>query len=84
MLLSNKIFHNNRSITYDEADNLTSNGSSNLHYHSADRDRANHTGTQLSSTISDFGSAVDARVVNSGITEEEANAIAFTNSLIFG
>jgi len=28
----------------------------------ADRDRANHTGTQLSSTISDFSEAVDDRV----------------------
>lgn len=29
----------------------------------ANRDRTNHTGTQLASTISDFDSAVDARVV---------------------
>lgn len=32
----------------------------------ANRDRANHTGTQLANTISNFDSAVDARVVPSG------------------
>lgn len=32
----------------------------------ANRDRANHTGSQSASTISDFDSAVDARVVPSG------------------
>lgn len=29
-----------------------------LHFHAADRDRANHTGTQTSATISDFTTAV--------------------------
>lgn len=38
------------------------------------RDRSTHTGTQLSSTISDFNTAVDARVV-AGITGKE-NTIA--------
>lgn len=33
----------------------------------ANRNRANHTGTQLASTISDFNSAVDARVVPGGL-----------------
>ncbi|MGL4396604.1 MAG: hypothetical protein ACRCS9_08710 [Hyphomicrobium sp.] len=33
-----------------------------LHFHDADRARANHTGTQLASTISDFGAAADARI----------------------
>lgn len=40
----------------DHAD-LTDAGDSSLHFHSADRARANHTGTQLSSTISDFTEA---------------------------
>jgi len=36
-------------------------GTSNtLHFHDSDRVRANHTGTQLSTTISDFSSAVRA------------------------
>lgn len=41
---------------------LTDGLDSSLHYHSSDRNRANHTGTQLSSTISDFTSAVDTRI----------------------
>lgn len=41
---------------------LTDGLDSSLHYHSSDRNRANHTGTQLSSTISDFTSAVDNRI----------------------
>jgi hypothetical protein len=35
---------------------------SNLHFHSLDRDRANHTGSQPASSISDFAEAVDDRV----------------------
>jgi len=37
---------------------LTDGGDSTLHYHSSDRDRANHTGTQPASTISDFDTEV--------------------------
>ena len=33
-----------------------------LHFHDSDRSRANHTGTQTASTISDFSEAVDDRV----------------------
>ena len=33
-----------------------------LHFHDADRARANHTGTQLAATVSDFAEAVDDRV----------------------
>lgn len=33
-----------------------------LHFHDSDRARANHTGTQTASTISDFAEAVDDRV----------------------
>ena len=33
-----------------------------LHFHAADRARATHTGTQLSTTISDFSAAADARI----------------------
>lgn len=35
---------------------------SNLHFHDSDRNRTNHTGTQVASTISDFSEAVDDRV----------------------
>lgn len=41
---------------------LTDGGDSTLHFHSADRNRTNHSGTQLASTISDFSEAVDDRV----------------------
>lgn len=48
---------------------LTDSGDSTLHYHSSDRNRSNHTGTQLSSTISDFSTSVDARISNaSGVS----------------
>lgn len=41
---------------------LTNGGNSTLHYHESDRDRANHTGTQLLSTISDAGTAASRNV----------------------
>lgn len=44
------------------ATDLTDGGDSTLHIHSADRARANHTGTQPASTISDFNTAADARI----------------------
>jgi len=37
---------------------LTSSADTNLHFHSSDRNRANHTGTQLASTISNFTTSV--------------------------
>ena len=46
---------------------LTDSGESTLHYHAADRDRANHTGTQLAATISDFSTAADARIAAASI-----------------
>ncbi len=49
---------------------LTDAGDSALHYHSTDRARANHTGTQLASTISDF----DTEVSNN--TDVTANTAA--------
>lgn len=39
---------------------LTDGESSSLHYHTSDRDRANHTGTQLASTISNFDTAISS------------------------
>lgn len=39
---------------------LTDSGDTALHYHATDRDRANHTGTQLASTISNFTSTVNS------------------------
>jgi len=51
-------------LTASQAQGLTSNASTVLHFHNADRDRTNHTGTQTSDTISDFASAVQANSTN--------------------
>jgi len=45
-------------ISDTDAIDLTDGGDSSLHYHSADRNRSNHTGTQTASTISDFDTEV--------------------------
>lgn len=47
-------------ITDIDATDLTDGGESSLHYHASDRARANHTGTQTASTISDFQTSVSA------------------------
>jgi len=49
-----------------------------LHYHDADRARANHTGSQTASTISDFNTAADTRVV-AGITGKQDTLVSATN-----
>jgi hypothetical protein len=54
------------------ATDLTDGGASTLHYHTSDRDRANHTGTQLSSTISDFATTVRATVLTGLLTTTNA------------
>ena len=56
------------------ATDLTDGGDSTLHFHSSDRARANHTGTQLASTISDF----DTEVSNN--TSVSANTAKVTNA----
>jgi len=52
-------------LTQTEYTDLTDAGDSALHFHSSDRNRANHTGTQLASTISDFTEAAQDAVGNS-------------------
>lgn len=66
--------HNDTTTTGTELDELSGAGDTSLHYHSADRSRTNHTGTQTSSTISDFDASVSA---NSDVT---ANTAKVTNS----
>jgi hypothetical protein len=51
---------------------LTDSGDATIHYHSSDRNRSNHTGTQLSSTISDFSESIDDRV--SSLIQNDANS----------
>lgn len=46
-----------RFLTTVEREDLTDGGDSTIHYHASDRARANHTGTQPRSTISDFAHA---------------------------
>lgn len=53
--------NDSRLLTTDEIDDLTGGSDSVSHFHSDDRNRSNHTGTQLSSTISDF----DVAAINS-------------------
>ena len=54
------------------ATDLTDAGDTSLHFHSADRARANHTGTQLLSTISDAGALAALSVVGTAQIEDEA------------
>lgn len=56
------------------ATDLTDGGDSTLHYHSADRARANHTGTQTLSTISDAGT----------IASQDANSVTITGGSVTG
>lgn len=56
--LANDRFH----LTEVQHDDLTDGGDSNSHYHAGDRARANHTGTQLAATISDFVTQVRANI----------------------
>lgn len=58
------------------ASNLVTGNDSTLHYHSADRSRANHTGTQPLATISDAGTAAARDVPTSGD--------ASTNEVVLG
>ncbi len=52
-------------LTGAQLASLTGGSDTSLHFHSADRDRANHTGTQTASTISDFTTAVQQVVTGS-------------------
>ncbi len=56
------------------AADLTDSGDSALHYHSTDRARANHTGTQPASTISDFDTEVSSNSSVALNTSKETNA----------
>jgi len=50
----------NRSTFASNWTDLTDTGDSTLHFHSSDRSRSNHSGTQTASTISDFNATVTA------------------------
>lgn len=59
-----EMFH----LTSAQSTDLLGGANTTLHFHNSDRDRANHTGTQLSTTISDFSEAVQD-VVGAAFTD---------------
>lgn len=77
-------------LTETQYVDLTDGGDTTLHKHDADRDRANHTGTQLLATISDAGTAAS----QSGLSVTVALAkltgggtdgsLTFTNGVLTG
>ena len=66
------------------ATDLTDGGDTTLHYHSADRDRANHTGSQLLSTISDVtATAAEVNILDGAtLTTTELNYVDGVTSAI--
>lgn len=64
-------------LTQAHHTDLTDAGDSSLHYHSTDRARANHTGTQTKSTISDFAHALAG-------SEHNADTLANLNTKLTG
>jgi len=68
-------------ITAANLNSLDDGVDSTLHFHATDRARANHTGSQLASTISDFASAVIAQVLT-GLSVATGTAVAATDSIL--
>lgn len=52
-------------ISDANATDLTDGGASTLHYHTSDRDRANHTGAQAISTVTGLQTALDGKASSS-------------------
>lgn len=67
-------------LTATQKTDLTDAGDSALHYHSADRDRANHTGTQTASTISDFDTEVAANTDVAANTAARHDAVTVADT----
>ena len=63
-----------------DASSLTGSADSNLHYHSSDRARANHTGTQTASTISDFDTEVSNNTDVAANTSARHNAVTVADT----
>lgn len=59
---------------------LTGGADSTLHFHASDRDRANHTGTQPASTISDF----DTEVANNSAVAANTAKVSFPEAPLDG
>ena len=72
------------SINTSQATSLTGTGDSTLHFHSSDRNRSNHAGSQLASTISDFSSAVGT-ILTSGLSKKITTySTLITDKVILG
>lgn len=75
-------------LTSAQKTDLTDGGDSTSHYHAADRDRANHTGTQNVSTITGLGTAatqsgLSVTITTAKITAGGANgSMTFTNGVL--
>lgn len=80
--LSNLNSDNYSHVTGTQASQLTGGGNTALHYHAEDRNRANHTGTQLASTISDFAQAVEA-IAGGGGAEWTELEVDFGSTPVF-
>jgi hypothetical protein len=68
-------------ITAANLNSLDDGVDSTLHFHATDRARANHTGTQLASTISDFASTVLATALT-GLSLVTGTAVTAADSIL--
>lgn len=68
-------------ITDVNVTDLTDGTDTTLHYHAADRNRANHTGTQTASTISDFASTVRTTLLT-GLSTATNAAITAADTIL--
>lgn len=67
-------------LTLTQHTDLTDGGDSTSHYHTSDRDRSNHTGTQTASTISDFDTEVSDNTDVSANTSARHDAVTVVDS----
>ena len=70
-------------LTAAQHTDLTDSGDSTSHYHASDRDRANHSGTQLLATISDAGTAASQSGLSVTITTAPVTGGGATGSMTF-
>lgn len=68
-------------ITAANLNTLDDGVDSTLHFHATDRARANHTGTQLASTISDFAATVRATILT-GISFATSTAVVAGDTIL--
>lgn len=63
-------------ISDSDSSSLTGGTDTNLHFHSSDRDRNNHTGTQLMSTISDAGNLATSDSIGTSDIDDDSVTLA--------